>query len=522
MSAKGPFAYPLNLAKIPLEAKLIGAKRQTQIPKFLQHPTSYQYISPSAPKRNLATKRLAVETIIEPKIEPLLQGGELQKTNNDSDLLQSKTPPFDKSKIYSQKEEIFIAGGGGAGRALPAAFDEAEKYGLDLEKVKVVCASSVGTIQALAITLGLPTNEMISMLDGMPTDKFQDWDLWGSITNFPYTWGWCKGDFMPDYFRSLIKEITARQGKGNGEGLIDPTFKELQEAGYDKDFRVVTTNLDKGGVTIFSARTTPNKKVADAIGLSCSVPILFPPRWVVSADGKRELHTDGGVAKNYPFGVGSDSSVPLEKQLGFMFVNGADDSANEGQEKMGINSFSEYILGLSSIMFFSHPNSLPEPIKEESIALRLNHNSMQFSATKETQEDLDRWARQSVNSHVDQKEKAYYKANQHIADENLNNLSPYSASTQVKPLQEKTNATKEIYRKKVKQNLTKPRLGFENIEQNQPMEHSREAQYKEILANFNDQQKRQNANQFNRCRDEVDNPLELFQHIIPHMIASGI
>ncbi len=144
-----------------------------------------------------------------------------------------KEQPLDQGLQHAlaSVEELFIAGGGGAGRTLPGAFLEARKYGLDMDRVKVVCGTSVGSIVALGVTLKVPLEMMVQNLDEMPTDKFQDWSF-ESLLKFPVRWGLCKGEAMPDYFRQMIKRYT---------GLDDPTFQELYEAGFKKELRVVTT-----------------------------------------------------------------------------------------------------------------------------------------------------------------------------------------------------------------------------------------------------------------------------------------
>ena len=306
------------------------------------------------------------------------------------------------SQLLAPVEELFFGGGGGAGRALPSAIREASKYGLDLNKIKVVCGSSVGTILALGLTIGIPLDHMPNVLDEMPTEQFTDWSF-DSVTSFPSSWGLCKGEVMPNYFKKLIKERT---------GLEDPTFQELYDAGYTKELRVVTSNLDTGDITVFSRFTTPDKKICPIMALSCFVPIIFPPRWIENGQGEKELHTDGGVLKNYPFGVGSDDKVPLNKQLGFIFVNGTTAKNLEGEQKPKIKTLLDYFVALASVLIFQQIFNLEEPVKQRTIAVRINHNSLKFTATQEEQKILDRAGAESVKSFVHQammRQKASYQ-----------------------------------------------------------------------------------------------------------------
>ncbi|MGE3319054.1 MAG: patatin-like phospholipase family protein [Candidatus Berkiella sp.] len=272
--------------------------------------------------------------------------------------------------------EVFIAGGGGAGRALPSAINEATEFGLDLKKLKVVCASSVGAIVGLGIAIGMPANRMGKVLNDMPTDTFQDWN-WYSFVNFFTHWGWCQGETMPNYFKKMIRDET---------GLEDPTFLELYKAGYRKEFRVITANVSKQRAAIFSYLKTPHEKVAKAVGLACSIPFVFPPHWVKNEKGELEAYTDGGLANNYPWGVGSSPSVPLHEQLGFIIIN------NYGRSQPNENtlaSFWHYLRGLIVLLFSKDPLCLPANQKERTVALTVNHNPLNFNASAKEQEELD-------------------------------------------------------------------------------------------------------------------------------------
>ncbi len=279
--------------------------------------------------------------------------------------------------------EIFIAGGGGAGRALPSAINEATEFGLDLKKVKVVCASSVGSIVGLGITIGVPANRMCQVLNDMPTDSFQDWNIYSAV-NFFTRWGWCQGDAMPNYFKKMIKEYT---------GLDDPTFLELYKAGYRKEFRVMTANVSKQRAAIFSHIQTPDIKVAKAVGLACSIPLIFPPQWVENEKGELEAYTDGGLAKNYAFGVGSSPMVPLSEQLGFIIIN---KNGRSDPNQNSLISFWNYMRGLIILLFSQDPLCLAASAKERTVPITVNHNPLNFNATVDEQAALDEAGRIGV------------------------------------------------------------------------------------------------------------------------------
>lgn len=281
---------------------------------------------------------------------------------------------------FKSVTEVYFAGGGGAGRALPSALAEAQKYGLDFEKLRIVCATSVGTIVGLGVTLGISPMKMKKMLCDMPTDKFQDWSI-RRIFNFFTEWGVCSGNEMNAYVRKMIKDET---------GLDDPTFLELYEAGYTKEFRVLTTNVSKHKTSIFSHRLTPYKKVAELVTTACSIPIVYAPRWLVNERGELEAHTDGGLIKNYPFGLGGDPLVPIEEQLGFNFVNKGAAYALDNTKHTIIDSFWRYFKSLLSMILFQDPLSVSDSIKDRTVTIAVNHNPLKFDATEQEQLALDR------------------------------------------------------------------------------------------------------------------------------------
>jgi hypothetical protein len=307
-----------------------------------------------------------------------------QKVKSEIDL-SPKLPD-----IFKPVSELFIAGGGGAGRALPSALQEAVRYGLDLKNVKVVCATSVGTMVGLAIVLGLAPQEMKIILHDMPTDRFQDWSL-KKIFNFFREWGFCSGKEISLFIRNLIKNKT---------GLDDPTFLELYEAGFTKEFRVLTTNVSKQRTTIFSYKETPHKRVSDIIATACSIPLVYSPHWIVNEFGELEAHTDGGLIRNYPFGFGGAMPSPIEHQLGFNFVNKGAAYALDNDKHQFVSTFWQYFKNLIAMILFQDPIALPDGIKDRTVVISVNHDPLKFDATLDEQHALDKAGKKGVRNLV--------------------------------------------------------------------------------------------------------------------------
>jgi predicted acylesterase/phospholipase RssA len=305
--------------------------------------------------------------------------------------------------LLAPVRELYFGGGGGAGRSYAEAIKEAGRFGLDLNKVRVVVGTSVGAIMALGVALDVDVDQYHDVLEKIPADKFQDWQLTDALSNFSHTWGWCKGEYMPKYFQKFIYERT---------GLIDPTFQELYDAGYKKELRVIATNLDKREITVFSHINTPHQKIADIVALSSSVPFVFPPKYITSADGVRELHTDGGILKNCPFGVGSPFDTPLEEQLGFIIDSAVSQESAPVERDYKIKSFAQYVISILSLIIYQHSLALSDKELSRTVAIRVNHSPIKFTASEEEQRKLNEAGAQGVRTLIHQLIKKQSKVDQ--------------------------------------------------------------------------------------------------------------
>lgn len=299
--------------------------------------------------------------------------------------------PRGLSKFFSGVRVLILSGGGSAGGAYPAAFAQAALYGLDFKKLEVICGTSVGSIVGLGIVIGAPPKDFKKILENMPTDKFQDWSL-SSILSVFKTWGLCEGKVMPSCFRQIIKEYT---------GLEDPSFEELY-AETGKEFRVIVTNASRKKMQILSHKTTPKMSVAEAVGISCSVPILFPPKMIPNSDGELEYYIDGGILKNYPWGVGSSPSRKIEEQLGFIFVNSTAAYALNDDGNNGVFNFLDFLYNLLTLIVFQDPLCLPDAVQARTVAISVGLNPLNFTPTKEEQKQLDMAGKQGVRKSVKQ------------------------------------------------------------------------------------------------------------------------
>ncbi len=113
------------------------------------------------------------------------------------------------------------------------------------------------------------------------------------------------------------------------------SFKEFKEI-TGVDFRVSSTNITAGKPVLFSVETAADFPVAEAVGMSMNIPILFKPIYVENnAQNKADMsfttgmYGDGGMLNNFPFYAFYDKKKESEelyknKTLGFSVYPGPD------------------------------------------------------------------------------------------------------------------------------------------------------------------------------------------------------
>lgn len=229
-------------------------------------------------------------------------------------------PPFDKSKSipkYPFKNLVF-KGGGMKGAAYLGALQALEKEGI-LDQIERVAGSSAGAITATLLSFNLNLETTLDLMDTLDFShvpqlnpnfeiKEPDWlpkfigkefnkissDM-GAIQRLISKYGW----FSSEYFHTWLKKVIASNCDGNSSA----TFGDFRKRGF-KDLFIVTTNVSSLEIVVFSADTTPDISVADAVRMSVSIPLYFESiQFNGTKLGDGDLYVDGGVLKNYPIHV---------------------------------------------------------------------------------------------------------------------------------------------------------------------------------------------------------------------------
>ena len=197
----------------------------------------------------------------------------------------------------------------GSGVRLPA-FVGALKALEDTHTIKRVCGTSGGSIVAAFIASGMSLDKIKDLIFGVNFKQYLD----RSIIAW-WRYGLCKGNKIEKWLNEQLEE---------------KEFKDLS-----MPCRIITCDVIKGEVIIFSQETTPNFPVASAVRMSMSIPVLFAykqygTRWMV----------DGGVMDNYAIDTFNDNQRPT---IGLKLVSNV--------KKQAPKSFTGYLLAIFGAMF---------------------------------------------------------------------------------------------------------------------------------------------------------------------------
>lgn len=234
-------------------------------------------------------------------------------------------------------------GGGVRCLAYAGAWKRMEELGKtsDIERLS---GSSGGAIMAVAVAVGYTADEIEKLLRETDMNDFKDgsYTLVGKAWDLIFNFGLYKGN----YFYKWIGDIIAVK-----TGDPDISFQQLQDR-YGKDLIITGSNLNRRKLEIYSASTTPNMKVRQAVRISMSIPLFFQPVKMEDEEGTAML-VDGGLMSNYAIDVfhrGGRCCI-LEETLGFKLLSEGEREDSEiyhGFDK--IDSVSKVVKGIVNSM----------------------------------------------------------------------------------------------------------------------------------------------------------------------------
>jgi hypothetical protein len=200
-------------------------------------------------------------------------------------------PPISFNSViptYPFKNLVF-RGGGMKGTAYTGALEVLEEKGL-LGQIKRVAGSSAGAITATLVSFNLCFSETLKLIESLDfqkvpqlrSDNRENEPEWipkfigkeimkitgdfDAVQRLMTKYGW----YSSEYFNKWIRQVISQQCEGNSEA----TFSDFRRLGF-KDLYVVSANISKLEISIFSAETSPDFPVADAVRMSMSIPLYF-------------------------------------------------------------------------------------------------------------------------------------------------------------------------------------------------------------------------------------------------------
>ncbi len=214
-------------------------------------------------------------------------------------------------------KNLVFEGGGVKGVAYIGVLEVLDKKGItqDIEKV---AGTSAGAIVALLVGLEFSISEIRTILFDMNFKDFMDdkAGIFRDTAHFTKYYGYCEGEKLKSFIENLLIKKNLNK---------DITFEKLyedknedKEKKFKKDLNFIGSNISFAKQEIFSLKTTPNMKIAEAVLISASYPFVFPLKNLNSEAGKENIiYCDGGLINNYPIRIFDLDGKPNPETLGF-------------------------------------------------------------------------------------------------------------------------------------------------------------------------------------------------------------
>lgn len=257
----------------------------------------------------------------------------------------------------SQFQNLVFEGGGVKGIAYAGALAVLKEKGV-LDDIRRVAGTSAGAITACLLAAGADAAKVREIVAATPFASFEDSDFgfvrdtWRLVKRY----GWYKGDAFAKWMRAQIATLA---------GDADLDFRALAERtrsgpGTCRELYVVGTDLSAQRAAVYSAATTPEVPLWQAVRISMSLPLVF-----ASVRRAGDVWVDGGLTWNYPIDlfdraryVGDaagegDAKAYNKATLGFRVDTRAEITAERRHFDLPpatVRSFPEYLKALIGFM----------------------------------------------------------------------------------------------------------------------------------------------------------------------------
>jgi len=212
---------------------------------------------------------------------------------------------------YPFKNLVF-EGGGVRAYVYHGALRVFDEYGI-LSKIERVAGTSAGALQATLLAFGLDAEETIALYKTIDHARIrnpegEDAVHGGRLDRVRDNLNVANrlirrfGLYPNDYLKTWLEETIAAQCGGNGRA----TFADFRKRGF-RDLHIIAVNVTRRRPEIFSADTTPQVAVADAVVMSSSIPFFFEAvQFDGESFGRGDFYIDGGALSNYPLTLFDD------------------------------------------------------------------------------------------------------------------------------------------------------------------------------------------------------------------------
>ncbi len=185
-------------------------------------------------------------------------------------------------------KNLALKGGGVKGIAYVGALYELDKRG-HYDTLERVSGTSAGALVALMIALQLKPKQIEDLMKSLDFNDFKKgWNPFRLFTKYGLYTGNEILNFIDTCYQASDLELNLKS-----------TFKDFQKAG-GKDIIVFASNLNKRNITEFSAYSTPDCYVSEAVRASMSIPFFFKGWQFSNMKPDDHIYVDGGVMFNYP------------------------------------------------------------------------------------------------------------------------------------------------------------------------------------------------------------------------------
>lgn len=195
------------------------------------------------------------------------------------------------SDIGSKQYLCIFGGGAIRGLAYLGALKAMKELNIN---IKSYAGSSVGAVFAAFASLDYTYDEFKELFNEVNFDLFRDVQL-----NLAKNFAISKGEHFLSWIRAGIEKKFYKDSYTKGQNK-PVTFKDIE-----KDFYVITTNINGCTPYIFSKYTTPDFEIAQAVRISTAMPGLLEP-----FEYENNVLIDGDMMKSWPMWRVSDILCP--------------------------------------------------------------------------------------------------------------------------------------------------------------------------------------------------------------------